>query len=314
MFEEVLNAIRGYDRIIIHRHKNPDGDALGSQIGLKHLILENFPGKQVFMVGDPAGRYSFMEDSVMDEVSDETFHGALSVILDLSARHLVSDERYTLAEKTVRIDHHIYCETFTDVEIVDSSYESCCGVITTMAQELGWKWNHLAAESLFTGMVTDSGRFRYDSTNPRTLRNAALLLEQGLDLNKIYHDLYVDDLEKIQIRAHFQSKIQFSEHHVAYIYTTAEEVTEIGLDTFSISRGMVGTMADIRGVDIWVNFTEDTDGIKCELRSSRFNINPVAVKYGGGGHAKASGATVPDRETAMAMLQDLDNMMTGENE
>lgn len=314
MFEEVLDAICGHDRIIIHRHSNPDGDALGSQIGLKHLILENFPGKQVYTVGDAAGRYSFMEDSVMDEIPDEAFHGALSVILDLAARHLVSDERYMLADQTVRIDHHIYAETFTDVEIVDTSYESCCGIITTMAQELGWKWNHAAAEALFTGMVTDSGRFRYDSTNARTLRNAAVLLEQGLDLNKIYRDLYVDDLEKIQKRAHFQSKIQFSPHRVAYIYTTAQEVRELGMDTFSVSRGMVGTMADIRGVDIWVNFTEDADGVKCELRSSRYNINPVAVRYGGGGHAKASGATVADRETAMAMLRDLDNMMTGEKE
>jgi phosphoesterase RecJ-like protein len=72
---------------------------------------------------------------------------------------------------------------------------------------------------------------------------------------------------------------------------------------------MVSTMADIKGVDIWVNFTETDKGVLCELRSSRFNINPVAVKYGGGGHQKASGATVRDREEAMAMLADLDKMM-----
>ena len=83
----------------------------------------------------------------------------------------------------------------------------------------------------------------------------------------------------------------------------------MGLDTFTVSRAMVNTMADIRGVDIWVNFTETETGVLCELRSSRYNINPIAVKYGGGGHAKASGATVADRETAMAMLADLDEMM-----
>ena len=75
---------------------------------------------------------------------------------------------------------------------------------------------------------------------------------------------------------------------------------------------MVATMSDIKGVDIWVNFTETEECVLCELRSSRYNINPIAVKYGGGGHAKASGATVADRETAMAMLRDLDAMM-GEN-
>ena len=83
---------------------------------------------------------------------------------------------------------------------------------------------------------------------------------------------------------------------------------ELGIDTFTISRGMVGTMADLKGVDIWVNFTETEEGVLCELRSSKYNINPVAVKYGGGGHQKASGATVADKETAMCMLADLNEM------
>ena len=72
---------------------------------------------------------------------------------------------------------------------------------------------------------------------------------------------------------------------------------------------MVNTMADIKGTDIWVNFTEADGGILCELRSSKYNINPIAVKYGGGGHVKASGAKVPDRETAMQMLSDLDDLI-----
>ena len=67
-------------------------------------------------------------------------------------------------------------------------------------------------------------------------------------------------------------------------------------------------MSEIRGVDVWVNFTETDDGVLCEIRSSRYNINPIAVKYGGGGHEKASGATVADREEAMRMLADLDNI------
>jgi phosphoesterase RecJ-like protein len=68
---------------------------------------------------------------------------------------------------------------------------------------------------------------------------------------------------------------------------------------------MVNTMGDIKGIDIWVNFTETENGVLCEIRSSKYNINPIAVKYGGGGHAKASGATIKDRETAMQMLADL---------
>ena len=154
MFEAVLDCIKNYDTIIIHRHSRPDGDAMGSQIGMKHIIVENFPDKTVYMVGDSTGYLSFMPDSKMDEIDDSVYSGALAILLDFASPHLVSDDRYTLADKTVRIDHHIYCETFTDVEVVESSFESCCGLVTAFAVESGLKINATAGEALYTGMLT----------------------------------------------------------------------------------------------------------------------------------------------------------------
>ena len=304
--------IREHDTIVIHRHSNPDGDALGSQIGLKHVIEENFPGKRVYVTGDAAGRYAFMEGSVMDEVPDEVFADALCIILDTSAEHMISDNRYLQAKALCRIDHHLFCGQIAPVETVDSTFESCCGLITQICMEEGLRVNRAAATALYTGMVTDSGRFRYDSTNARTMRCAAFLLDQDVDTNEMYRNLYASDYEQLRLRAAYTLKIQFTANRVAWIYTTKEELEASGADEFSISRGMVGVMADIRGVDIWVNFTETERGVLCELRSGKYNINPVAVKCGGGGHQKASGATVPDRETAMAMLRDLDKMAGGQ--
>lgn len=312
MFEQILEDIKAYNRIIIHRHKNPDGDALGSQLGLKNLIKDNFPEKGVYVVGDEAGRFSFMEESQMDSISDELYNGALAIILDTSASALISDDRYKLAAKTARIDHHLFCEKIAEDEVSDSSFESCAGMIAYFAREAGLKVSKKAATAIYTGMVTDSGRFRFDSTTSRTFEMAAFLMEQDIDTNALYGNLYSEDFTSVRNRAKFVLKIQFSEHNVAYIYNTAEEVLESGLSTFSVSRGMVGTMSDLKGVDIWVNFTESEEGVLCELRSSRFNINPIAVKYGGGGHEKASGATVADRATAMKMLNDLDEMMAGQ--
>ena len=143
---------------------------------------------------------------------------------------------------------------------------------------------------------------------------AAFLLRQGVDTNEIYRNLYASDYEHLRLRAAYTLKIAFTPHRVAWIYTTKEELEASGADEFSISCGMVNVMSDICGVDIWVNFTQTDRGVLCELRSSRYNINPIAVKYGGGGHAKASGATVPDRETAMTMLADLDEMAKGERQ
>lgn len=313
MFEAILQDIRSFDTIILHRHSRPDGDALGSQIGLKHLILHNFPGKTVYTVGDEPGYLSFMEGSTMDVIPDEVYRGALAVVLDCGSAHLVSDSRYTVAARTARLDHHLYTGPFTDVEAIDSGFESCAGLVAHMAREAGWKLNREAARSLYIGMVTDSGRFRYDSTTMRTFTLAAWLMEQKFDTESIYRELYADDFENKKRKAQFLLKTQFTPNRVAYIYTTKEELEALGMSTFAVSRGMVNTMADIRGTEIWVNFTETAEGVLCELRSAGPNINPIAVKYGGGGHAKASGATVADRETAMAMLHDLDKL-TGEKQ
>ena len=305
MFEKILDQIKNYDRIIIHRHKNPDGDALGSQIGLYLILRENFPEKEIYKVGDMTGRYSFMDNSKMDEIDDSLYNDALAIILDTSASHLISDERYKSAKATARIDHHIFCEKIADIEVTDTSYESCCGLITELAIECGLSLSPDSAKALYTGMVTDSGRFRYDSTSSSTHRLASKLMEQKFDTNEIYSNLYADDFSYIRLRAQFILKIQFTDYRVAYIYTDKSEVESYGVDTFTISRSMVSTMSDIRGVDIWVNFTETDTGVLAELRSNKFNINPIAVKYGGGGHAKASGATLKDKDEAMRMLEDL---------
>ena len=308
MFEKIIALIEKYDKIIIHRHQKPDGDALGSQLGLLGIIRDNYPEKQVYAVGDMTPRYAFMASAPMDEIDDSTYEGALAIILDTSAKELISDSRYTSAAATARLDHHLFVEKIADEEVTDSSFESCCGLVAAMAMEAGLSVSAASAKALYTGMITDSGRFRYSSTTANTFRVAAFLIDKGFDTADIYRNLYSDDLKFIQLRARFALKINLTDAPVAYIYTTREEAESYGVDTFTISRGMVNTMGDIRGVDIWVNFTETEDGVLCEIRSSLYNINPVARKYGGGGHEKASGATLKNREEAMLLLEDLNRI------
>ncbi len=315
MFEQILELVVRYPRIILHRHKNPDGDALGSQLGLKHILRDSFPDKEIFAVGDMSDRYAFMVNEPMDTVPDEAYEGALAIVLDTSAKALICDDRYATATATARMDHHIFCEEICGVEVTDTSFESCCGLVTAFAKECGLTVSPVAAKLLYTGMITDSGRFRYDSTNAQTHTMAAFLMERGFDTADIFRNLYSDDLAFIQLRAKFVLKIQTTPHRVAYIYTDRAE-TEIhlagGVSAFTVSRGMVNTMGEIRGIDSWVNFTETADGVLCEIRSGKYNINPIAVKYGGGGHQKASGCTLKDREEAMKLLDDLNSLSEAE--
>jgi phosphoesterase RecJ-like protein len=185
--------------------------------------------------------------------------------------------------------------------------------LTDFAVQSGLRLSAASAKALYTGMVTDSGRFRYDSTTSKTFRLASELMKQEFDTASIYSQLYADDFSSVQLRAKFVLKIQFTEDKVAYIYTTKEELASYNADTFTISRGMVNTMSDIRGVDIWVNFTETEEKVLVEIRSSKYAVQPVAVKYGGGGHAKACGCSVPDKATAMSLLEDLNDYIRGEN-
>lgn len=310
MYKDVINLIERYNRIIIHRHSKPDGDALGSQIGLKEIICDNYPQKKVYIVGDTTSRYDFMGE--MDNIPDSFYSDALAIVCDSSEQFLINDERYKNAAAIIKIDHHLYREKFGDVEIVDDSYESCCGLIANIAYENNLKVNKKAATALYIGMVTDSGRFRFDSTTSRTFNLAAKLLESQIDLLDIYNKLYNDDLDAVLLRAKFTLKMQFTPNKVAYIVTTKEELKEINADIFTISRSMVNTMAGIKGIDIWANFTQDpnSDQFFVEIRSNKYNINQIAVKYGGGGHVKASGATVSSFDEVKQLLNDLDKMVS----
>lgn len=311
MFKEALKLIKKYDRIIIHRHSHPDGDALGSQTGLAAILKDNFKNKEIYMVGDEATRLPWM-DAKMDEIPDEYYRDALAIILDCGASRLICDERYKTAAKTLRFDHHLYCEKIADVDIVDSTFESACGMVAMFAKECKLKLSSVSATALYTGMVTDSGRFVFDSTTARTFELAAFLMSQPIDLNKLNYNLYAEDFSEIITRADNMHKIKFTKNNVAYIYTAREDLPANGDAAPVVSTGLVGLMRDIKGVYVWVNFTEAEDGVHAELRSNRYNINPVAVKYGGGGHKKASGCTVPDKATAMKLLDELNALAATE--
>ena len=314
MYNKIEECIKKYKKIIIHRHQRPDGDALGSQIGLSELIKTNFKDKKVYLVGDANSRFNFVDK--MDEITDDEYDGALVFALDSSDTIMINDDRIYKGSFLIKIDHHIYKEQYGDLELVDESFESCAGLIADMAMKLKWDISTKAAEYLFLGIVTDSGRFRYDATSSRTFNIVANLLDKKVDYIKIYNNIYLDDLNMVILRAKYVLKMKFTEHNVAYIKTTDEELKEMNVELFTVSRSMVNTMAGIKDIDVWVNFTEDASNgrVICEIRSSKYNINPIAVKYGGGGHAKASGASVESFEVADKLLKELDDLCKNNGE
>lgn len=314
MYRKLICKIREFKKIIIHRHSRPDGDALGSQLGLKDIIKTTFPKKEVYCVGDISERLSFIGE--MDKIEDSMYQDALVIILDTGEKSMISDDRYSLGKYKIKIDHHIFKESYADLEIVDQSFESAAGLIADIAFSNHLKMTNKGAKALFTGIVTDSSRFRYDSVTSRTLEIASRLMKYDINTNDIYNNLYVDEMQMVRLRAMCTLKFKVTDSGVAYMKNTQEDIENYNVDVFTISRGMVNVMGGIRGIDIWVNFTEDAQNksVIAEIRSTtKYNINPIAVKYGGGGHKCASGATLKDFSEADKMLEELENLVKENN-
>lgn len=307
MYNRIFTKIKEFDTIIIHRHSRPDGDALGSQLGLKEAILATFPTKSVFVVGDSNNRYKWMGN--MDEISDDLYSNALVIVVDSGSTKLISDDRYVKGKMLIKIDHHIPQGEYGDLAHVDTSFESCAGIIADMIIQTKMVLNTVSATSLFTGIVTDSGRFRYNSTSAKTYKIVSKLMEYNINTEYIYNNLYTEKLETVKLKALLTSKFNITPSGVAYLINTKEDIKNYNVDIFDISRGMVNIMAGIEEVKIWANFSEDVSGdIYVEIRSRDRNINQVATMFGGGGHLQASGCTVHNFDEVNKVIEELDKV------
>ena len=307
MYKTIIDLIEKYDKIIIHRHYNPDGDAYGSQMGLKRLIELNYPNKTVYAVGD-VNVFQYLGS--VDEIGDEEFEGALSIIVDVSVSRLISDDRYTMAHHVLVIDHHLNASDIADTEFNDNTTIACAQIIADMAMENNMIIDDVAATRLLTGIVTDSGRFLYPNTTARTFNIAGYLVEKGAELNLIYERLYTETLNFKKLKGYFINNFKTTKNKVAYMKNDITVKDDFDVTTFTVSRAMVNQMAGIEGVEIWANFTLNEDGeVLCELRSKKRPIVDIARKYGGGGHALACGCTLCSFDEADKVLQDLDKLL-----
>jgi phosphoesterase RecJ-like protein len=308
--EQILQKIKEFDRIMIFRHIRNDGDCVGATKGLKRILQLTWPEKEVYLIdADTAAYLEFMgpED---EPVADELYADALGIVLDTASEARISNKKYSLCKELIKIDHHIPMESYGQLQWVEEHRSSACEMVVdfynTFRDEL--KIDSEAATYLYTGMVTDSGRFKYDGVTGDTLRNAAILLDVGVDTQTLFARLYLEAFEYLKFKAHIYDRMQVTENGVAYIFVDRAMQEEFNL-TLEQASACVGTLDSIRGCISWMVFIETGDesgAIRVRLRSRFVHINSVAEKYHGGGHACASGATVYSIDEMNALLADAD--------
>ena len=310
--QTILEKIKAYSRIMIFRHIRIDGDCVGASKGLKDIILSTWPDKEVYIIDDQTSDYlAFLgpDDAPME---DDAYRAALGIVVDSGSADRISNPRWALCRELIKIDHHIEREPYGDIRWVEDWRSSVCEMIAAFydafREEL--KISVRGATCLYTGMVTDSGRFQYEGVSGDTLRLAATLLDLGVDTQRLYAHLYLRDFDSLKFKAYIYQTMHITENGVAYVAISRETQNRFGL-TFEDACAAIGYLDGIKGCLCWLAFIESTETqtIRVRLRSRFVAINELAEKYRGGGHACASGAAIYNEEEMHALISDADALV-----
>ena len=303
---QILEQIKKYDTIIIHRHMRADPDALGSQVGLKELLQYNFPDKKIKVVGYDLPTLTWL--AKMDEVEDQEFEGALAIICDTANTARIDDKRYLNAETIIKIDHHPNDDVYGDLSWVDTGSSSASEMIALFAQENQLALSSEAARLLYAGIVGDTGRFLYPSTSARTFRIASQLREIDFDFAGLSRQMDTMSFKIAKLQGYVYDHLEVDENGAARVLLSQEILKEYNV-TDAETAAIVGAPGQIDSVSLWGIFVEQADGhYRVRLRSKIHPINQVAKEHDGGGHPLASGAnsySLEENEQIYGKLQEV---------
>ncbi|HXS47152.1 MAG TPA: bifunctional oligoribonuclease/PAP phosphatase NrnA [Solirubrobacterales bacterium] len=298
--ERVASEIRGRDRFLLTAHEGPDGDALGSLLGMHHLLTQLGKDSVMFLAAKEFPlpiEYRFLP-------LEEVFHEAPADMADRAAVFLdcgnidrmpvdfLSEQRLF----TINIDHHHDNTLFADVNLVEVDASCTAEIVYELAILLGAEITPEIAAALYVGLVTDTGKFMYENTNARTHRIAADLIEAGVDVDRTYRRLYEHvPLEKLRLLSRALEGIQ---HHcdgtlvLAYITANDYEASGAGEE---MTEGIIDHLRSIEGTRVAALIRDLGDrgraARKVSLRSSdgAVDVSAIAREHGGGGHKRAAG-------------------------
>ncbi|RHW51793.1 bifunctional oligoribonuclease/PAP phosphatase NrnA [Bombilactobacillus bombi] len=304
-FGEIIDQIAISSKIIIHRHVNPDPDALGSQLGLAESIRATYPQKNVLLAGEGVGDLDWI--STMDTVKDTDYQDALVIVVDTANRPRISDQRYQQGAKLIKIDHHPNVDPYGDLRYVNTSASSCSEIIADLINTAGNKLRMTArvAASLYTGIVGDTGRFLYPSTTVHTLAVAAQLVSFDFDANLINLKMGEITLNQARLQGYVYDHLEVDDSGAAKLIIPQSLLHSLDLTTDD-AHVIVSTPGRLKGVHSWVMGVEQLDGTyRVHLRSQGPAINDLAAAHHGGGHPLASGAKAQDEAEMQQIFTEL---------
>lgn len=299
MEKRLVEELRKAAEVAVASHVNPDGDGVGSLLALASALCRE--GKKVWASlpdpGDYPPQYLFLPGREI-LLSPHEFPEAPQVFVALDCSNLERlgglAERARRSGLLVNIDHHEDNRRFGDLNEVDSEASSTSELITLLLDEAGWEITPDMATCLYTGIMTDTGRFQHRNTGPRAFRAAARLAAAGADVFSAAKEVYENQsLSYLHLVGVVLQRMEITgKRALAYSYITREDLRKTGA-SLSETEDLIDFMRMARGAEVVALFKELDDGrVRVSLRSrDGMDVGPIARALGGGGHAKAAGYT-----------------------
>lgn len=305
-FEQLKENIQQFDTIIIHRHVNPDADALGSQLGLAQLIRDNF-SKTVYCVGGEVGNLKWV--GTMDKVADDVYAQALVIVVDTANTERIDDSRYLNGKQLIKIDHHPNNDVYGDLVYVDTTASSASEIISQFAFSQQLTISKQTAAYLYTGIVGDTNRFLYPNATAQTMFIVSKLRDIDFDNVAIHQQMIEKTLPQARFSGYVLENIDVSSDGVASMIITQDILARYGLEREDVSS-VVSVPNSIAEIKVWAFFSEKEDGTyRVNMRSKELVINGIAQEHNGGGHPLASGANAKDAQEIAEIIGKLKELV-----
>lgn len=293
----ILDALKEAKRLLVVSHTNPDGDAIGSSLAMASYLQS--AGKEVIILFDspvPAV-YEYLH-SANKIIKAETYNKPLVVdtvvALECPTQERMGEVKNRISgdETIICIDHHIDSNEYGAVNWIDTSFSSVGEMLWHMFKLDGYKFDEMVAAQLYTAVMTDTGRFRFDNTSPRTMICASELIAAGAKPDKISRAVYYDTkLSTLKLHGLVLHGIQFvADNRICYLSLT-NEMLKVAKAKRSEAEGLIDFTLFGNGVQIGAMFKEaDPNKTRVSLRSAvDINVAAIAGEFGGGGHFRAAG-------------------------
>jgi phosphoesterase RecJ-like protein len=305
-YHKIYRKIKKYNKIVIARHVGPDPDALGSQMALRASILEKFPRKEVYCVGNPASTFKYL--GTLDRFSEEMYENSLLIILDTPDSKRVDGVIPGNFKDSIKIDHHPFVEEFCKIEWIDDSASSASQLVLELITKTPLKLTKEVAEKIFVGIVADTNRFLFKYTTPKTFTLVSdMIRETGLDFTASYENLYLKPIKEVRFQGYIADNMVVTPNGFGYMKVSNEDLKKYNVDA-ATAGNMVNNFNYISEVYAWAIFSEDVTNefIRGSIRSRGPIINEVASHFGGGGHVFASGVRLKTDEDTDRLIAELD--------